>query len=346
MKIKSAYIDQLFNEFDYDIELFDTLTFLHSPNGFGKSTLMHLISSSLKGDLKYISDTMFQRMDIGFDEGTVLIVENNGGDLLIQMQRNELETKIDEEEMASLCDVIYIPPERLVLKKRDGHLASALDAYAQELYESIRYAKELGELRPPSKDIAEGKSDAELEFLAKDLKAKLDFIKDGGLEPNLPPRLRFPPSRYELTSNRDEYVQLIGSIADYVDRNYNLAESIIVFKDIVNEIFINKSVVVSESGKLGIQMDNGTALQLSRLSSGEKQILIMFYILLFHATPGSLVIVDEPEISLHVSWQQKLADLFLNICRVRNLQMIVATHSPQVIHDKWDLTVELRPGNA
>ena len=330
MKIKSAYIDQLFNEFDYDIELFDTLTFLHSPNGFGKSTLMHLISSSLKGDLKYISDTMFQRMDIGFDEGTVLIVE----------------TKIDEEEMASLCDVIYIPPERLVLKKRDGHLASALDAYAQELYESIRYAKELGELRPPSKDIAEGKSDAELEFLAKDLKAKLDFIKDGGLEPNLPPRLRFPPSRYELTSNRDEYVQLIGSIADYVDRNYNLAESIIVFKDIVNEIFINKSVVVSESGKLGIQMDNGTALQLSRLSSGEKQILIMFYILLFHATPGSLVIVDEPEISLHVSWQQKLADLFLNICRVRNLQMIVATHSPQVIHDKWDLTVELRPGNA
>jgi len=93
-------------------------------------------------------------------------------------------------------------------------------------------------------------------------------------------------------------------------------------------------------------MDNGTALQLSRLSSGEKQILIMFYILLFHATPGSLVIVDEPEISLHVSWQQKLADLFLNICRVRNLQMIVATHSPQIIHDKWDLTVELRPGNA
>ena len=93
-------------------------------------------------------------------------------------------------------------------------------------------------------------------------------------------------------------------------------------------------------------MNNGTALQLNKLSSGERQILIMFYILLFHTEPGSLVILDEPEISLHVTWQQKLGDVFMDICRVRNLQMIVATHSPQVIHDKWDLARELKPSDA
>ena len=155
-----------------------------------------------------------------------------------------------------------------------------------------------------------------------------------------------PPSRYDLIDRRKDYEDLTFSIADYVDRNYNLAESIIVFKDIVNDIFINKGVTVSESGKIIITMDNGTALQLNKLSSGERQILILFYILLFHAEPGSLVIIDEPEISLHVTWQQRLGDVFLDICRLRNLQMIVATHSPQVIHDKWDLARELKPGNA
>lgn len=346
MMIKSLYISQLFNEYDYCLDLCDDLTFLHSPNGYGKTTLMHMVYSALKGDVRFLSDVPFERMDIGFEDDTALIIENHEGDLMIQMQKTELESPIDADEMATLRDVTYIPPERLVIKRRDGHLASALETYAQELYESIRYAKEHTELIPQSCDRHRSMSDGELEFLAKDLKAKLDFIKDAGFEPKIPSGYRFPPSRYELSSYREDYVQLICSIEEYVGRNYNLAESIIIYKDIVNDIFINKTVSVTDSGKIVITMDNGTALQLSRLSSGERQILIMFYILLFHSEPGSLVILDEPEISLHVSWQQKLGNVFQDICRVRNLQMIVATHSPQVIHDKWDLARELKPENA
>ena len=72
----------------------------------------------------------------------------------------------------------------------------------------------------------------------------------------------------------------------------------------------------------------------------------MFFALLFHAGPGSVVVLDEPEISLHVSWQQKLGRYYSDICRVRNIQMIVATHSPQVIHDMWEYARELRPSDA
>lgn len=346
MMINSLYINKLFNEYTYEIEVGKDLTFLHSPNGYGKSTLMHLLYSALKGDVKFISETPFQRMDVGFDDETALIIENDEGELLIQMQKMELESPITAEEMAEIRNVTYIPPERLVIKKRDGHLASALESYAQELYETIRYAKQHTELIPQSAESRKEMTDGELEFWIKDLKAKLDFIKDAGFEPELPVGMRFPPSRYDLIDRRDDYLDLAYSIAEYVERNYNLAESIIVFKDIVNEIFINKSISVLDSGKIVVTMDNGTALQLNKLSSGERQILIIFYILLFHSEPGSLVILDEPEISLHVSWQQKLGDVFLDVCRVRNLQMIVATHSPQVIHDKWDLARELKPGNA
>lgn len=346
MMIRSIYIQKLFGEFDYDLDMCCPLTFIHSPNGLGKSTIMRMLYAALKGDTAYLGIVPFERMDIGFSDDTVMIVENDGGELLIQMQKNELESPITPDEMSEVCNVVYIPPERLAIKKRDGHLAPTLETYAQELYEQFRYATQHKELTPHPEKMKSGLTDGELEFWAKDLKAKLDFVKDAGFEPDIPAGMKFPPSRYEISKNRAGYEELTCSIADYVDRNYALAESVIIFKDIVNEIFLNKSVSVSDTGRIGIRMDNGTALAIQNLSSGEKQILIMFYALLFHAEPGSVVILDEPEISLHVSWQQKLGVYFKDICRVRDLQMIVATHSPQVIHDMWDDARELRSRDA
>lgn len=346
MKINSLHISGLFNEFDYDLELCKPLTFIHSPNGMGKSTVMKLMFAALRGDLQSIRDTPFERMDIVFDEGSSLIIENYPGNLLVQMQRSEIEVPLTPMEMAEICEMIYIPPERLAIKRGDGHLAPTLEVYAQELLETIRYAKEHKELEPHPRDDVTSMTDGDLEFWCKDLKAKLDFIKEAGFEPDIPAGIKFPPSRYDIVKDRRGYESVACSIAYYVEKNYLLAESIIIFKDIVNEIFINKTIQVSETGKIGVRMDNGTALRLQNLSSGEKQILIMFYALLFHAPQGSVVVMDEPEISLHVGWQQKLGDYFIDICRVRDIQMIVSTHSPQIIHDKWDLARELRSGDA
>jgi predicted ATPase len=95
-----------------------------------------------------------------------------------------------------------------------------------------------------------------------------------------------------------------------------------------------------------VRKDSGISLPLGRLSAGEKQVMIMFYCLLFHASPGSLAIIDEPEISMHVSWQHRIGDILTDISRLRGVQMIVATQSPQVIHDRWDQARELRVESA
>ena len=113
-----------------------------------------------------------------------------------------------------------------------------------------------------------------------------------------------------------------------------------------NKIDLNKTIDVTDTGKLIVTMNNGTTLPLCKLSSGEIQILLMFYTILFHSKTGGAVIVDEPEISLHVSWQQKMGSLFLDISRTRDIQLLVATHSPQIIHDRWDLAKELRAERA
>ncbi|MDO5852471.1 MAG: AAA family ATPase [Thermoplasmata archaeon] len=346
MKIKSIHVSKLFNEYDYDLDLCEGLTFVHSPNGMGKSTLMRMVYAALRGDVGYLRDTPFERMDIGFDEGSVLIIENYPGSMLVQMRRSEVDTPMSPSDMSQICEAVYIAPDRMLMKRKDGHLAPTLEVFAQELLETIRYAKEHRELEPHPRDDVPDMPDGDLEFWCKDLKAKLDFIKDAGFEPDIPAGKKFPPSRYEIGKDRAGYEELACSVADYVERNYLLAESIIIYKDVVNEIFINKTITVSDTGKIGVSMNNGTALQVQKLSSGEKQILVLFYALLFHAPQGSVVILDEPEISLHVSWQQKLGDYFRDICRVRGIQMIVATHSPQIIHDKWDSARELRPSDA
>ncbi|MBR4244042.1 MAG: AAA family ATPase [Candidatus Methanomethylophilaceae archaeon] len=345
MRIRSVVVKGLFNEYDYELNLNPDLTFIHSPNGLGKSTIAHMVYSILRGDRTYLEDIPFSRMNIAFVDDSTLIVEKSNGKMSVCIQKNRLESPLTDEELDNISDIIYLPPERLMITKKDGHIVNALESAAQELYDSIRTAKDNTKLTPSNqqhKDI----SNSDLEFWCKDLKAKLDFIKDAGFEPEIPTGYRFPPSRYDLIDDREKYEDLAYSVSDYVEKNYQFAESIIVFKDIINNIFINKTIDVSATGKLVVSMNNGTSLPLNKLSSGETQVLLMFYYILFHSGQDGVVIVDEPEISLHVSWQQMLGDYFSDICRVRKVQIIVATHSPQIIHDKWDLAIEMVRKNA
>jgi predicted ATPase len=184
-------------------------------------------------------------------------------------------------------------------------------------------------------------------LLFKDLKAKLDFMKGAGLEPEMPSGLRFPPEHHDLTSRkRQDYQNLAFSLSEYIRRFYRLAESIVVFKDIINGLLIGKNIEINEKDNLTVRLNSGKELPLISLSSGEKQIMVIIYRLLFQTENGSLVALDEPENSLHVEWQQKLGNILVDLAKLRDLQFIIATHSPQIIHDKWDMARELKANNA
>ncbi len=347
MKLKSISVYGLFNSYDHFIELSDEgLTYIHSPNGVGKSTTLKMVYDLFKGDYRELSELVFERMDVGFDDGTNVIVENRNKELSILVQRNEIEEKMTMDEAKELFDVIYLSPERNTVKKMDGRLVPALDVYAAEFNDRLVYAMNHTKLEPAKEVDRKEMDDGEFIFWCKDLKARLEFIADAGLEAEIPSGYRFPPTRFDYTEDKKGYEDLAYSISDWVDRNYTLAESIIVFLDIVNRLFNNKEVYLNERNQLSVRLDDGNGIPITRLSAGEKQIMIIFYRLLFHTRPGTLAIVDEPEISLHVSWQQKLGSLFLDISRTRDIQLLVATHSPQIIHDRWDLAKELRAERA
>jgi len=344
MKVRSVAVSRLFGMFDHFVDIRpEGLTLIHSPNGYGKSMFIRMIFLVLRGDVDELKRTPFSRFDMSFTDDTNLIIENAAGELRIQMQRNRITSEMTPEDLKMLCEVTYMSSERLVIKKLDGRLVPALEAYAAELSDRINDAKENISLAKIKGNYMNGD---ELVFFSKDLKAKLDFIKEAGFEAEIPAGMKFPPHRHDVNTDHDDYLNLVHSLSDFVKRNYFLAESIVVFKDIINDLLIGKKVSINDKGTIGIRLNDGTSLPLNRLSSGEKQIFVIIYRILFHTAPGSIVLIDEPEISLHVSWQQTLSSTFLDIARLRDLQIIVATHSPQIIHDKWDLTNELRADRA
>lgn len=80
-------------------------------------------------------------------------------------------------------------------------------------------------------------------------------------------------------------------------------------------------------------------MKLTELSSGEQHEVVLLSELLFKATENSLVLIDEPEISLHVVWQKEFLNDIKEIIVLKNIDIVIATHSPQIINERWDLTV-------
>lgn len=118
-----------------------------------------------------------------------------------------------------------------------------------------------------------------------------------------------------------------------------------LFEEIVNRRFLfaslkfNKDAEYSKDFRL-FALDGGEIPE-ERLSSGEKHLLALYYHLVFVAQPGSLIFIDEPELSLHVVWQRDFLEDLQRIIELRQFDVLIATHSPQIIHDKWDWMVSL-----
>lgn len=75
-------------------------------------------------------------------------------------------------------------------------------------------------------------------------------------------------------------------------------------------------------------------------STGEQQLLAMFYGVLVALPPRCVVLIDEPELSLHVAWQLTLVKDLVEAADMRGSRIVVATHSPAIVNDWWDWVVE------
>lgn len=82
-------------------------------------------------------------------------------------------------------------------------------------------------------------------------------------------------------------------------------------------------------------------LPLYGLSSGEKHIMVLAFELIFCSPEGSIVLIDEPEMSFHLMWQLNFLSQISKIVSLRKLQAIIATHSPQIFSQDWSLATDI-----
>lgn len=121
----------------------------------------------------------------------------------------------------------------------------------------------------------------------------------------------------------------------------DLAERVGKLTDIVSARFMYKAIAIDRERGISIRTDAGDEIGLASLSSGEQHELVVLYELLFRAPRAGLVLVDEPELSLHVAWQSRFLPDLMDILRLTDSYAVVATHSPTIIGARWDLAVEL-----
>ena len=138
------------------------------------------------------------------------------------------------------------------------------------------------------------------------------------------------------------------------------------FNSAFSSIFLNKRFKEVRNGvnsKEVIFEENGKECAIDQLSSWEKQIVFRGWFLLQNQNSinGNIVLIDEPEISLHPNWQLKILDfykkIFQNESWQQTSQLIVVTHSPFIINnpnrlndkvitlskDNWKIIVDEKP---
>lgn len=133
-------------------------------------------------------------------------------------------------------------------------------------------------------------------------------------------------------SNR--IVEVFTSLDPDAQRKANeIAQEKIHFQDIVDDLFRDTGKTIQRN-KNEIYFDSfGETISPQKLSSGEKQMLIILLSVLVQDRKPFVLFMDEPEVSLHVEWQQRLIGLVRDLNP--NVQIILTTHSPAVIMDGW-----------
>lgn len=199
------------------------------------------------------------------------------------------------------------------------------------------------------KNISEGQSG--LRFI--DIMERLERVKNR-TESNLEFRSFFQINIDEIkksydSSNKSQKAYITKVMIPYVESLENKLKSLEKALEILNLLTSEFQKYFSDK-EIGYNFNDGfilykkidsTPLDFKNLSSGERQILFILFSIVSIGDKKSIMLIDEPEISLNVKWQRELPDTILKFCEKQNLQVIMASHSLEMIGQMMDGTVKI-----
>ncbi|MFE4112475.1 AAA family ATPase [Kosakonia sp. YIM B13611] len=120
-----------------------------------------------------------------------------------------------------------------------------------------------------------------------------------------------------------------------IDKYFNSVNSFLEDKEVCYQFDLER-----RSPRVGLKFPDDTWSSIRVMSSGERQLLTMLYAA-SKMSEDSIVLIDEPEISLHIDWQEDLLKKMLS--QLSGRQIIVCTHSPSIATGYEDCMILINP---
>ena len=137
-------------------------------------------------------------------------------------------------------------------------------------------------------------------------------------------------------------------LRDTLEKYSGLLIDLKLFASILNKKhFLHKTISFSPDYGFKAFNDNGVSIDSSKLSSGEQNIIILLYQIIFEVQNGTILLIDEPEISMHVVWLKEFIKDLQEIAKNKqDVQIMIATHSPQIVSGAIDNCFDLEMNNV
>ncbi|MEH2295456.1 AAA family ATPase [Nostoc sp.] len=135
------------------------------------------------------------------------------------------------------------------------------------------------------------------------------------------------------------YLDSVTARFDALQDTQNL---LTIFETTINNLFFrDKYIRLHVRDGLKIFTEEGEELSPETLSSGEKQLLLLFCNTLTARDKATIFLIDEPEISLNIKWQRQLIHALLELTKGSQVQFILATHSIELLSQYNNNVVKL-----
>ena len=380
MRIREFSVAELFGIFHHHVplNLEDRITIVHGPNGFGKTVLLGMLDGLFNGEYAVFRRVPFREFQAALEDGRELRVHRfpsdvGGGDrILIHGPGPDQTFDITSPPASPVGVREAAPPAWLaelqgavrVHSVRAGRLSSspgtpsptasavAADSedLAREMERALAQSVELSarlDASFPERLLAEIEgsmpppTEAALRERFQMLHSKRRRLAEAGLLQGDEAGAEIPGDRLGEVARAALEVHARDAWAR-LQAFDGLLHRIELLKELVNSRFLYKSLSVHRDEGFVFTAAGGGRLPLAALSSGEQNELALLHELLFEVEPGALVLIDEPELSLHIAWQQEFLGDLSRITALSGFDVVLATHSPDIVGDRWDLTVELK----
>lgn len=317
MKIKTIKIEKLYGKYDFSWELSGDVNVIAGDNGAYKTTLLKIMSNLcepeaiseeyvVKGASLALTDNVMIKFR-SFRDSLLRLKKDAENDEMLAELIAKVQADIDGKDEKSLSDHTL---SASIIAIRQGNKRLSIGNYKR-----LRRYNLIATFDVP---ITKSEKDSILDLQLKQLESEYAYYLS------------------DLSKQLSDRIQKVGNV-DLKDMQSIYAHNK-KFIDIVNKAFenTNKTIDTTQS-KLQFKLNDDLLENNKRLSSGEKQFLIIMLTVLLQRNEESILIMDEPEISMHLDWQRSLIH---NIKVLNpNCQIILATHSPGVVMDGWEQLV-------